>query len=179
MDESLRLEPLGAHHARAAFACTDEPSLQDYIRDGERAIREHVNGVTRVYVLVAASMPNTIIGYVTLSNATVLAHELPNKVKRGLPLYKLMPAMLLGRMAVDDNYRGHDYGALLVLKSFALCLKAIEIAGCVALLVDPKTDRLISYYANSGFTSLRDQRRMFIMKTAMEDVLREANFPLE
>ncbi len=163
------------HHNRAAFLCTDEPALQEYIRDDSRALKEHQLDVTRVYVLINATSPTDIIGYVTLSNATVIAAELPNKPKRGLPLYKSMPAMLLGRMAVDDGHRGRGYGRLLVLKAFDTCIKVSTFTGCVSLLLDPKNDKLADYYRALGFAKLRDSSRMFIMMPAMREIIADSS----
>jgi len=151
--------------------CSDERALQEYMRDDGRALKEHRTDVTRVFVLVDVKAPAAIIGYVTLSNATVISAQLPNKRKRGLPLYKHMPAMLLGRMAVDDRHRRCGYGRLLVLKAFATCIKVCMFTGCVSLLLDPKNEGLADYYSDLGFAKLKDSSRMFIMVPAMRDVV--------
>ncbi len=84
----------------------------------------------------------------------------------------MMPAMLLGRMAVDDQYRGKKYGTILVEHAFAVCASLHEAAGFVALLVDAKTDRLVEYYEKHGFTRLLDRERgLFITVPTMIAIL--------
>jgi len=55
------------------------------------------------FVLVAAD--GLIGGYYTLSSTAVKLAELPNEVARRLPRYPLIPATLLGRLAVDSRFQ--------------------------------------------------------------------------
>ena len=60
------------------------------------------------FVLV---LPDGAIGgYYTLSATGVKLAEFPADITRKLPRYPLVPATLLGRLAVDRNYQGRGYG---------------------------------------------------------------------
>ena len=48
----------------------------------------------------------TIAGYYTLSSTSVQLAELPAETVRKLPRYPLVPATLLGRLAVDRRQQG-------------------------------------------------------------------------
>lgn len=48
----------------------------------------------------------SVMGYYTLSSASIIRTPLPEKLTRKLPRYKDLPATLLGRLAVDKKYQG-------------------------------------------------------------------------
>jgi GNAT superfamily N-acetyltransferase len=56
----------------------------------------------------------TIAGYYTLSSTSVQLPELPAQIVRKLPRYPLVPATLLGRLAVDRRQQGKGYGRFLL-----------------------------------------------------------------
>lgn len=174
MIDDLIFEPLGDHHNRAAFTCAGDEGLilQQYLRDDARALREHRRHVTKVHVLTRESNPTEICGYFTLSTATLEIEELPKNVSRGLPLYRPMPALKLGRMAVSDNYRGHDLGTLIIEEAFRICVHFRESVGFIALLVDAKTDNLVEYYQKRGFSRFPERiRGLYIMQPTMAQIL--------
>ncbi len=53
-------------------------------------------------------------GYYTLSSTSVQLAELPAQTVRKLPRYPLVPATLLGRLAVDRRQQGKGYGRFLL-----------------------------------------------------------------
>lgn len=56
------------------------------------------------FVLLLGDGP--IVGYYTLSSTSVQLAELPVQTVRKLPRYPLVPATLLGRLAVDRRQQG-------------------------------------------------------------------------
>lgn len=161
MIDDLIFEPLGESHVRADFTCFggDGVLLQTYLRDDARALREHRRHVAAVHVMVRASNPGRICGYFTLASATLLR-------------YRPMPALKLGRMAVSDEFRGHDLGTILIEEAFRLCVRLQQSIGFVALLVDVKTDELVKYYEKRGFTRFPErQRSLYIMQATMAQIV--------
>ena len=53
-------------------------------------------------------------GYYTLSSTTVQLGELPANTAKRLPRYPLIPATLLGRLAVDNRCQGRGFGRFLL-----------------------------------------------------------------
>ena len=174
MIDDLIFEPLGESHVRADFTCSggDGILLQTYLRDDARALREHRRHVAAVHVMARASNPGRICGYFTLASATLELEELPKAVRRTLPRYRPMPALKLGRMAVSDDFRGHDLGTILIEEAFRICVRLRASIGFVALLVDAKTDELVKYYEKRGFMRFPErQRSLYIMQATMAQIV--------
>jgi hypothetical protein len=98
--EDVRIEILGPQHDRSTFASGSEP-LDRYFRT--RAGQEARKNIAAPFVLVLAD--GSVGGYYTLSATAVKLADLPADVARRLPKYPLVPATLLGRLAVEGNIR--------------------------------------------------------------------------
>ena len=96
-----RIQPLAKHHDRAAFSCGNE-ILDHYLK--EMASQDARRHVAAPFVLVEKNSPKAILGYYTLSVLSVDVGELPVDVARKLPSYPVVPATLLGRLAVDREH---------------------------------------------------------------------------
>ena len=144
-------------HDRAAFACGVE-ALDRYLR--VQAGQDVRRRVATCFVLVGDGDP-VPRGYYTLAAATVALSELPPALAKRLPRYPLVPAALMGRLAVAARHRGQGHGERLLLDALARTLRS-EIA-TLALLVDAKDDAAAAFYARYGLRPLtRDGRRMFM-----------------
>ena len=105
------------------------------------------------FVLV---LPDGAIGgYYTLSATGVKLTELPADVTRKLPRYPLVPATLLGRLAVDQNYQGRGYGRFLLADALFRAVRS-EIAS-FAVVVDAKDDAARKFYEGESFLSFPDR----------------------
>ena len=85
------------------FSCGNS-SLDRYLR--EQAGQDLRRGCATPFVLIAERGGTAILGYYTLSSYGIDAGELPAEVVKKLPRYPLIPATLLGRLAVDRRYQG-------------------------------------------------------------------------
>ncbi len=97
----------------------------------------------------------SIAGYYTLSSTGILLSELPAETIRKLPRYNLVPATLLGRLAVDEKYRGQGFGRYLLADALFRSWRS-EIAS-FAVVVDAKDDGARQFYEREGFLALPDQ----------------------
>ena len=105
------------------------------------------------FVLV---LPDGAIGgYYTLSSTAVKLTELPNDVARRLPRYPLVPATLLGRLAVDNRVQGRGYGRFLLADALLRAVRS-EIAS-FAVIVDAKDDGARRFYERESFLPFPDQ----------------------
>jgi hypothetical protein len=93
-------------HSRAAFSCEVE-SLEVYFRT--RANQDVKKKLAAVFVLAEQS---AVLGYYTLSSYAIDAGELPAEAIRKLPSYPKLPAVLIGRLARDQKYRGQGIGEM-------------------------------------------------------------------
>lgn len=105
------------------------------------------------FVLLLAD--GTIAGYYTLSSASVQLAELPAQTVRKLPRYPLVPATLLGRLAVDRRQQGKGYGRFLLADALYRAARS-EIAS-FAVIVDAKDDSARRFYERESFLALPDQ----------------------
>jgi len=97
----------------------------------------------------------TIAGYYTLSSTSVQLAELPVQTVRKLPRYPLVPATLLGRLAVDRRQQGKGYGRFLLADALYRAARS-EVAS-FAVIVDAKDDSARRFYERESFLALPDQ----------------------
>ncbi len=103
------------------------------------------------FVLVLSD--GVIGGYYTLSATGMKLTEFPADITRKLPRYPLVPATLLGRLAVDRNYQGRGYGRFLLADALFRAVRN-EIAS-FAVVVDDEAAR--RFYERESFLPFPDQ----------------------
>jgi GNAT superfamily N-acetyltransferase len=145
--ERFRIEPL-ADHDRASFV-SGAAALDRYLR--EQAPQDVKRRVATCFVAVSASS-GAVAGFYTLTATSVAMDALAPEIARKLPRYPVVPAALLGRLAVSRSYQGQGLGC--VLLSDAILRVARAELGVFALLVDAKDDAAQRFYEHFGFTLL-------------------------
>jgi predicted N-acetyltransferase YhbS len=130
---------------RSDFDFGDD-SLNIFIRRyaGQNQFRHHI-GVTYIAV-----MESEILGYATVSPASLDADALPSGKK--LPFFPV-PVLRIARLAVDVRYKGKGIGKGLLRCCFELAEKLRDEYGCVGVLVDAKQDA-IPFYRRFGFVEV-------------------------
>lgn len=120
-------------------------------------------GVGVVYVLVPANEPNEIAGFYSLSSTSVKLADWPEDVRKKLPRYPLVPATLIGRLAISVSYRGHRLGEWLLIDALRRSLDASKTVGSTAVVVDAKDAEVVAFYTRYGFIPFPDQpQRLFL-----------------
>jgi GNAT superfamily N-acetyltransferase len=138
------IEPL-AGQDRSAFASGALP-LDRYLRD--QASQDMRRLVASCFVAVE-SATNTIAGYYTLAAASVRAGDLPEEIVRRLPRYPLLPAALVGRLAVDQRFQRRGVGSALLADAALRALRGDVKA--FALIVEAKDADAVRFYRHNGF----------------------------
>jgi GNAT superfamily N-acetyltransferase len=149
-EERLRVERLGSEHDRSRFDSGAEP-LDRYFRT--QAGQDARKNMAAPFVLLLPD--GTIAGYYTLSSASVQLGELPEQTVRKLPKYPLIPATLLGRLAVDRRQQGKGYGRFLLAD--ALYRAARNEIASFAVIVHAKDDNARRFYERESFLPFPDQ----------------------
>jgi GNAT superfamily N-acetyltransferase len=148
--EALRVEVLDPQHDRSAFDSGVE-LLDRYFR--VQAGQDARKNMAAPFVLV---LPNgTVVGYYTLSATGVNLADLPAQITRKLPRYPLVPATLLGRLAVDRRHQGNGYGRYLLADALFRSMRS-EIAS-FAVIVDAKDEAARRFYERESFLPFPDQ----------------------
>ena len=147
---SLRVEALGPQHDRGSFVSGAE-ALDRYLRS--QAGQDARKNMAAPFILV---LPNGAIGgYYTLSATGVKLAKFPADITRKLPRYPLVPATLLGRLAVDRNHQGRGYGRFLLADALHRAVRS-EIAS-FAVIVNAKDEAARQFYLCESFLPLPDQ----------------------
>jgi GNAT superfamily N-acetyltransferase len=141
------IEPLGAHD-RSAFACGAAP-LDRYLR--EQASQDVKRLLASCFVAVEAAT-NTIAGFYTLAATSVQASDLPTDILKRLPRYPLLPAALVGRLAVDRRFHRKGLGSALLADAALRVLKGDVKA--LAIIVEAKDENAVAFYRLQGFQPL-------------------------
>ncbi|MDN7695887.1 GNAT family N-acetyltransferase [Burkholderia cenocepacia] len=154
----LVVAALEAAHDRSRFAC-GTPALDRYLR--EVVTQDVRRRVAACFVMLDG---NVVAGYYTLSAASVALTDLPHAIARKLPRYPAIPVVRMGRLAVDQAYRGRRLGAALLVNALQRAAKS-EIAA-VALTVDAKDETAAAFYRHFGFASLTSDPLALFMPLA-------------
>jgi ribosomal protein S18 acetylase RimI-like enzyme len=166
-DPDPRIEPL-EEHDRAAFSCGEE-SLDRYIR--EQAGQDRRGNFASVFVLCYPDSP-AILGYYTLSTFSVLMTEVPEALRKGLRRYDEVPAILIGRLAVDEKYKGKRYGETLLFNALRRSLTHSAQIAAAAVVVDALNVSAQAFYEKYGFQSLLErERRLFLSMKTIQKLL--------
>jgi ribosomal protein S18 acetylase RimI-like enzyme len=146
-EPSFRLVALDSTHDRNGFNSSSEPL--------NRYFREHVSQDVRRRVaacFVALNAENRIAGYYTLASASLRLTDLPSHLAKKLPRYPSVPAVRMGRLAVDEAFKGQGLGGALLADALARTIRS-EIAA-YALIVDAKDENAAAFYRHHGFIIL-------------------------
>jgi len=98
---------------------------------------------------VAVSTDGAVAGYYTFAAASLPVTELDAAEIRRLPRYPVLPAGLIGRLAVSMACRKQGLGVALIVDAIQRSTRA-EAAIC-ALLVDAKDEDAARFYRHIGF----------------------------
>ncbi|MDZ4875940.1 MAG: hypothetical protein CLLPBCKN_005360 [Chroococcidiopsis cubana SAG 39.79] len=164
MDFDYLIEPLGSEHNRAVFCCGVE-KLDRYLQ--KQAGQDARNYVAIPYVLFDKTS-NVVIGYYTLSGTSIIAGELPAQIVKKLPRSPSLPATLLGRLAVDENYRGKGLGEELLMDALYRSQSHANSVASMAVVVDAKDEKARSFYEHYDFIPFPDRpNRLFLPMTTI------------
>ena len=113
----------------------------------------------------------TIAGYYTLSATGTNAEDLPQEIVKKLPRYPLLPAALLGRLAVDKNYQGKGIGKILLIDGLRRSFETKSEMASMAVIVDAKDDSARKFYEQYGFMSFPKQPYKLLLLMSSISVL--------
>lgn len=146
------LAPLDAAHDRAGFDGGSEP-LNRYLR--EQATQDIRRRIAACFVaLIDGPEGPRIAGYYTLASASLVLADLPASTSKKLPRYPTVPAVRMGRLAVDLEFKGQGLGGALLADALHRAARS-EIAA-FAMVVDAKDDAATAFYKHHGFIALPD-----------------------
>lgn len=156
---------LAGSHEKAKFSC-GKAMLDNYIQ--KQAKQDVKAKVSACFIL--SDDDKEIKGYYTLSNGSIPNSQLPESVRKKLPRYHNLPVTLLGRLAVDNKFKGQKLGKLLLLDALKRCYDTSEKIGSMAVIVDPIDQEAADFYTRFGFIQLPDSGRLFLPMATIEQL---------
>lgn len=153
-----KIELLTNKHRRERFDC-GEPALDDWLKT--KATQWSKKGLSRVFVATYRAS-DTVLGYYTLSSHHIQYDALPADGGRGLPRINI-PAVLLGRLAVDRAVAGKGLGRFLLFGAMKSALIVSDTIGTAVFEVEALNDKARAFYTKCGLISLDDdENHLFI-----------------
>ena len=143
----FRVAPLDAAHDRTTFRSGSEPLDRYFQQQVSQDVRCRVTAC-----FVALTREQRIAGYYTLASASLRLADLPADIGKKLPRYPSVPAVRMGRLAVDQDFKGQGLGGALLADALDRSCRS-EIAA-YALVVDAKDDLAAAFYRHHGFIAL-------------------------
>jgi predicted GNAT family N-acyltransferase len=163
----LKIIPLDSRrHIRSNFCCGKE-SLDNYIC--KQASQDLKRRVSTVFVLIDEPEMD-VLAYYTLSSYTVDITVLDEAFAKKLPRYPVLPATLLGRLAVDNSQKGKRLGELLLVDALKKSLDAAMHVSSLAVVAEALDDQALSFCLKYGFQQFKQEpmKLYFPMKSVEE-----------
>lgn len=133
---------------RASFDC-GEPSLDRWLATQARQSMESRDAVTYLLIDGEPGSRASIAGYYALSAGQVRQAELPGPMAKRAP--EPVPAIRMGRFAIDRSYQGQGWGAELLRASLLSAVSAGQGIGARVMLVDAISKDALAFYLRFGF----------------------------
>jgi len=152
----FRIESLNSTRDREGLHCGVEP-LDRYLR--EFATQDVKRRVSNCFV--ALDDAGAVAGYYTFAAASLPLTELPPELAKKLPRYGVIPAGLIGRLAVDVKIRRRGLAGAMVMDAVVRAARADP--AIVALVVEAKDESAEAFYRSLGFLAFSVRRSTFFL----------------
>jgi len=136
-------EPLAPDHDLRAFE-SGVAALDAWLKTRARA--NEASGGSRTFVMCE---DRRVVGYYSLAAASILHSVATGKVKRNMP--EPVPAVLIGRLALDRAWQGRGHGVSLLQDAVLRVVGAAETVGVRAILVHAISGDAKTFYERFGF----------------------------
>lgn len=161
----FQIAPLGAEHNRESFCCGEE-ALDRYFKT--QATQDIRRRIANCFVAVETAT-GAAAAYYTLAAASIPLLDLPQEIAKRMPRYPTLPAVRIGRLAVDLKFQGRGLGGALLIDATRRCLQAAP--AIYALLVDAKHDKAAAFYQHYLFRPFIGQpRTLFLPLTTAQKI---------
>ncbi|WNN48203.1 GNAT family N-acetyltransferase [Siccibacter colletis] len=172
----LKIEILteGVCYDTTAFDCGDA-TLNTFLT--EHLQRQHSRRVLRAYILRTTDEAARVRGFYTLSGSCFEKAQLPSRTQQKKMPYRNVPAVTLGRLAIDQKLQGEGWGSTLVSHAMKVVYQASLTVGIHGMFVDALNEKARRFYLSLGFIPLTgdNYQALFYPVTAMEVLFAEHN----
>lgn len=148
------LQHLNSNHDRSDFSCGEE-ALDRYLQ--QLAGQDMRRGAS-IVIVATPDNSRTVLGFYTLSTSSFNLSDLPEAMRNKFPRHKKIPAILLGRLAVDQRVRGKGLGKFLYADAVNRAC-GLDV-GWLLFIVQAKNNGVVDFYRKYGFNGVEDDPLM-------------------
>src|SRR4029078_5143024 len=139
------------------FACGKAP-LDEWLKQNARNAAEQG---TRTYVLIDTDNPPIVASFAIAPHLGERCEVSP-KIGRGAP--RQIPAILLAKLALDQDSHGSGLGRVLLVRALEKIVDAAKHAGGKLVVVDAIDDDAADFYKHHDFEPLPVNPHRLLMK---------------
>lgn len=164
----IRIKSIGNFYrvdAIREFDCGNE-KLNEYLIKYARQNEDR--GLSRTFLILDDWK---IVGYYTLSSASLDWNHLVDKDKKSLPKYPI-PCIRIARLAIDKQYQNKGFGKMALKEIIKKVLLIRETIGLFALLVEPK-ESSVSFYKKYGFHKVENDSYILSIQTIVNQLKKD------
>jgi len=138
-----------------SFSCENE-ELNKFFH--EQSKYNNQNLLSKIYICLN-TRNKEIAGFISLSNYSL---RLADSKDFGI---QKVPAALIGRLAIDNRYRGYNLGNNLISFVYEVSNYIKNYIGCRLLVVEVKKnkDQILKYMQDYGFEILHESKGFFYL----------------
>lgn len=112
--------------------------------------------------MVSVTAEGRVAGYYCLSSSSIVRDAAPPELSGQQP--DPIPVVLLGRLAVDEQFAGRGLGVSLLQHATIRAVEAAEAIGIRAIVVHASTESVVPFYERFGFTPFPgEDRTLFLL----------------
>ncbi|NDJ24208.1 GNAT family N-acetyltransferase [Nostoc sp. B(2019)] len=154
---NLYITKLSKSHDLKNFDCGNS-DLNNHLN--KYALKNQQSDSSTTYV---ACLGSDVIGYYTITVASVIHENAAPRISKGLPKYPI-PVALLARLAVSKEFQNKGIGRGLLKNCLIRINQAADLIGIRALLVHAKDEKARGWYQQFDFEpSPTDPLHLFLM----------------
>jgi GNAT superfamily N-acetyltransferase len=155
LSEFLHFERLSGNHSNILTTFRNQESeLIEFLKHD--ALENQTIHVSTTFLVFSKESENIMVGYITLLADSIRIRErkdLEKRFKKKNVFYSYLPAIKIGRAAVDENWQRKGIGKSMIKFATEMADKINEYAGCRFLTVESKAGAR-SFYEKLGFKVL-------------------------
>jgi predicted GNAT family N-acyltransferase len=133
-----------------------EPSLNTFLQNFAR--KSDKENISRPWILIDEDKKQ-IAGYITLSNTSIDKIEVVDQFKTNV---NPIPALLIGRLAIDKNYQGHRLGEKLLMFGLQKVKEINQTSAIQLIVVDALSQDAEKFYSKYGFVKVGAANKMIL-----------------
>lgn len=145
-------------YSRETFDC-GKPELDGWLK--QQATQQQKTGNTRTFLAISVDA-DRVVGYYSTTTYRLELDDAAAAYGAGRRRYPV-PAVLLARLAVDQEFQGTGLGARLLAHAVQQLALASRSVGFEVIVVDAIDPEAVTFYAKAGFIRFEDHSlRLFL-----------------